>query len=210
MKTVNKLWHLVRWPFLVLVLAYAALVLYRIPAVGEKQKTAETIATIQAQKVTMSDVLGTALPPQPYEPENDATVAGIDKNNNGIRDDVELAIFKEYPNSAKIRAAELQYAMTEQMFLTDVFNSDTWKAVAEQDGRSSYCISETAPRPLVSDSAQVWKSWTNLIDSRTKEVENLVLNTQARKTAIATADSFTTSYADLPGGECDIDLNTLK
>ena len=53
--------------------------------------------------------MGTNLPPQPYEPENDATVAGLDKNNNGIRDDVELAIFAKYPKSAKIRAAELQY-----------------------------------------------------------------------------------------------------
>jgi DUF438 domain-containing protein len=209
MKVVKKIWHWVRWPLLVLVVAYAALVAYRIPAVGEKQKTATAIADIQSQKITMADVLGTALPPQPYEPENDATVAGIDKNNNGIRDDVELAIFKEYPNSAKIRAAELQYAMTEQMFLTNVFNTDTWKAVAEEDSRSSYCISETATHPTLSDSNEVWKNWSKLIDSRTKEVESLVLNTQARKNALVKADSFITSYGSSSGGECDVDLNSL-
>src|ERR1700761_2907630 len=112
---IGRVWFWARWPLSVLVVAYAALVIWRIPAVTEQQKTAATIATINAQKITMADVMGTDLPPVPYEPENDATVAGIDANNNGIRDDVELAIFKEYPNSPRIRAAELQYAMTEQM-----------------------------------------------------------------------------------------------
>jgi hypothetical protein len=192
------------------VVAYIALVIYRLPAVGEKQRTADTIAAIQAQKITMADVMGTNLPPQPYEPENDATVAGLDKNNNGIRDDVELAIFAKYPNSAKIRAAELQYAMTEQMFLTDVNNTDTWKAVAEEDSRSSYCISETAPHPTLTDSNAIWVAWGKLIDSRTKEVQNWVLNTQARKDAQTKADSFITSYGSSSGGECDIDLNSLS
>ena len=45
----------------------------------------------------------------------DATVQGVDANQNGIRDDVELAVFKEYPNSAKTRAVLLQYALALQM-----------------------------------------------------------------------------------------------
>ena len=102
MNILHTVWRWVRWPLAVLVVAYIGLVIYRLPAVGEKQRTADTIAAIQTQKITIADVMGTTLPPQPYEPENDATVAGIDKNNNGIRDDVELAIFAKYPNSAKI------------------------------------------------------------------------------------------------------------
>ena len=133
MKRAKQVWHFVRWPLLVLALAYAALVIYRIPAVGEAQRTKVAVAAIQAQKITMADVLGTNLPPVPYEPENDATVAGIDKNNNGIRDDVERAIFAKYPNDAKIRAAELQYALDQQILVTEVFNSQTWIAAAEQN-----------------------------------------------------------------------------
>lgn len=186
----------------ILVLAYIALIIYRIPAVGEKQRTADTIARIQAQKITLSDVMGTNLPPQPYEPENDATVAGIDKNNNGIRDDVELAIFAKYPKSAKIRAAELQYAMTEQMFLTDVYNTNTWGAVANQNSRAYDCISLTYPRTNL-------QKYMQITDGYSKEVEAWVFNTQARKDAKDKAYDFTTSYGSPDPVPCDIDLNSL-
>ena len=202
MNIFKKVWKWIKWPLLVLVVAYAALVIYRIPAVGEKQRTADTIAAIQAQKITMADVMGTNLPPQPYEPENDATVAGIDKNNNGIRDDVELSIFAKYPNSAKIRAAELQYAMTEQMFLTDVSNTDTWKAVAEEDSRAYNCISLTYPRTNMSKYIQVTDGYSN-------EVEAWVFNTQARKDAKDKAFDFITGHGPASGNVCDIDLNSL-
>ena len=187
---------------MVLVIAYAALVAYRIPAVGEKQRTADTVAAIQAQKVTMADVMGTALPPVPYEPENDATVAGIDKNNNGIRDDVELAIFAKYPNSAKIRAAELQYAMALQTEMTQVFNSDTWKAAAIQDDRSYQCIGETYPRTDLQE-------FIKITDARSNEVEKLVYNTQMRKDAQYKVSTFTTSFGSPDTDFCDIDLNSL-
>ena len=180
-----------RWPLAILVVAYIALIIYRMPAVGEKQRTADTIAHIQAQKITMAGVMGTSLPPQPYEPENDATVAGLDKNNNGIRDDVELAIFAKYPHSAKIRAAELQYAMTEQMFVTDVNNTDTWKAVAEEDDRAYTCALKV------------------ISYNQTLEIQKLVFNTQIRKDAEMKAYVFTTSNGPAAGPSCDIDLNSL-
>ncbi len=203
----STVWRAVRWPIAIIGVLYFALVLYRIPAVGEQQRTTEAVATIASRKISMSDVLGTNLPPKPYEAENEATVAGIDKNGNHIRDDVELAIFAKYPNDPKIRAAELQYAMTEQMFLTEVFNTETWKAVAEQDGRASYCISETSPRPEISH--VTFKVWSDLIDARTEEVENWIFNTQARKEAKDKAYTFITSNGSKPGNECDIDLDTL-
>lgn len=205
MNVVKKIWHWVRWPLLVLVLAYAALVIYRIPAVGEKQRTVEAIAHIHAQKITMADVLGTNLPPQPYKPENEATVAGIDKNNNGIRDDVELAIFAKYPNSAKIRAAELQYAMADQLILTQVFNSDTWIAAVQENSRGYQCIGDSIPNSVD------LKTANKILDSRINEVEALVFNTQARKDAKDKAYSFITSHGDLNGiGSCDIDINSLS
>ena len=118
----RAVWRWVRWPVLVLGFLYAVLVGFRTFVLFDEEKTAEAVAQIHAQKITLADVMGTTLPPAPDQAENDATVAGIDKNNNGIRDDVELAIFKKYPNSAKIRAAELQYAMALQLMLTKVTN----------------------------------------------------------------------------------------
>ncbi|MDP2648392.1 MAG: hypothetical protein Q8P19_00655, partial [bacterium] len=126
-----RIWHYGRWVLLGIVLFLVALAIVRIPAVTQKEKTADAVAFIKSRHITMADVDGQHLPPPPDPAEVDATVEGIDANQNGIRDDVELAIFKKYPNDARIRAAELQYAMTEQMYLTQVFNTETWKAVAE-------------------------------------------------------------------------------
>ena len=193
-----KLWRWVRWPLAILAVLYIALVIYRIPAVGERQRTADAIKNIQAAKISLATVMGTNLPPQPYKPENEATVAGLDKNGNGIRDDVELAIFAEYPDSAKIRAAELQYAMTEQMFLTDVFNTETWKAVAEQDDRAYQCNTAlyslpNSPKP----------------GFYTTEVENLVRNNMTRENKFQDVLKLITSFG-LPDGEvCDVDLASL-
>ncbi len=44
---------------------------------------------------------GVRLPPEPTPEENNATLVGIDSNDNGVRDDVERAIFTTYPT--KIR-----------------------------------------------------------------------------------------------------------
>jgi len=188
----RALWRCV-WPLGAIVLCLFIIgVALDVPASNLQDKTATAIQYIQSQKITLNDVDGTNLPPQPYEPENDATVAGVDKNNNGIRDDVELAIFAKYPNSEKIRAAELQYAMTEQMFLTQVFNTDTWKAVAEEDARAYTCALS-----VISYDESV-------------QLQNLVFNTQTRQTAEQKAFEFTTSHGSTSGNACDIDLSLLS
>src|SRR3989344_6404543 len=138
----GRVWGWIKWPIIVLAVAYIAFTIWGVTLVFDRDKTDAAVAQIHAQKLTLADVMGKNLPQVPDQAENDATVAGIDKNNNGIRDDVELAIFKKYPNSAKIRAAELQYAMTEQMYLTKVTNTETWKAVAEEVGRAQLCALE--------------------------------------------------------------------
>jgi len=199
MEIVRKVWRAARWPLGVLVLLYIGLVIYRVPAMFEKDKTEQVVAQIHSQKITLADVQGTALPPPPNEQENNATVAGLDKNNNGIRDDVELAIFAKYPNSARVRAAELQYAMALQLMITTVFNTDSWIAAAQEISRGSECVGLTIPDKDLSAYL-----------ARTKEVKTLVLNTEARKTASDKAYDFTTSNGDLTSKSCDIDLNTLQ
>src|SRR3990167_4695490 len=148
-----------RWWFWVLatpLILFIALVIYRIPAVAEKERTEQVVAQIHAQKLTINDVNGEHLPPPPDPAQVDATVEGIDANGNGIRDDVELAIFKKYPNSARVRAAELQYAMALQMEFAYAFNSETLVNVIEEEGRGYLCIAN---------------------DERIQEVANWVVNT---------------------------------
>ncbi len=181
-----------RWWFWVVatpIILFVALVIYRIPAVREKERTEAVVAQIHSQKLTINDVNGEHLPPPPDPAQVDATIEGVDANGNGIRDDVELAIFKKYPNSARIRAAELQYAMALQMYLSKVFNSETLVAVIQEESRSNVCI---------------------LDSNRSKEIDELVFNTDIRKkTQEDLYRKFMTSYALPNSGYCDIDPKTF-
>ncbi len=179
---------LLKWGAISIAVAFAVLVVYRMFVLWDKQKTDDQVARIHATKLTLDDVMGKNLPPDPGA-DADKTVQGIDANHNNIRDDVELAIFKEYPNSARIRAAELQYAMALQAELTQVFNSGTLVAVIQEEGRGNVCILDLR---------------------RTKEIEELVFNTDIRKkTKEDLHKKFMTSYA-LPNSDyCDIDPKTF-
>jgi len=182
-----------RWWFWVIatpIILFIGLVIYRIPAVAEKERTQQTVARIHAQKLTMNDVNGEHLPPPPDPAQVDATIEGVDANQNGIRDDVELAIFKKYPNSARIRAAELQYAKALQMEFTVVFNSETLINTIEEEGRGYLCVAN---------------------DARTKEVENLVVNTDLRsKFREDIRKRYMASFGLSSENECDIPLASLQ
>jgi hypothetical protein len=183
-----QVWRWVKWPLVVLAVAYGVLVVWRTLVLFDQDKTKEAVAAIHAARITLADVNGDNLPPPPDPAENDATVEGVDKNNNGIRDDVELAIFAKYPNDKKARAAALQYAMTEQMYLTKVTNTETWKAVAEENGRAGLCI-------LDSDTKINWE-----------EIQSQINNTELRQNRRTHNFEFITSHGDAEGAPCDVTL----
>lgn len=193
-----RIWGVARWPLAVLVILYIAIVIYSFPHALEKEKTEETIARINAQKLTIENVNGEHLPPPPDPAQVDATIEGVDANANGIRDDVELAIFERYPNSAKIRAAELQYAMALQMALTEVFNSETWIAVTQEKGRGFGCIYDS----VVDDDP-------HLVANLREETKKLVLNVEPRSERYADLDRYRASYSVLEGSDCDLDSTSL-
>jgi len=179
------------WVIAIPVLLYIALVIYRIPAVAEQNRTAAAIERIQSAKLTMTHVDGKHLPPRPDDAQANATIEGIDANVNGIRDDVERAIFDEYPDDIKVRAAMLQYAMAEQMYLTEVFNSESWKAAIYQTDRGYGCLY---------DNSNGLKGTNNL----QSKVDSLMLNTSQRQEKFESLYSHEVSYT-LPSGEdCDV------
>src|SRR3989338_4766908 len=190
MRFMKHAWRYARWPIGVLLIAYAILVVWRIPAVGEKERTAETIQFIQSRELTLADARGDNLPPAPDPVLADATIEGIDANNNYIRDDVELAIFEKYPNDLKLRAAMLQYAMTLQLYLTNVFNEETWKAATQWSDRAYSCISDHS---------------VNLSEthSRQRIVENLEFDSESRRQAYKAVEEYATSYAPSDMRGCD-------
>lgn len=83
------------------------------------------------------------LPPAPDPALNDATIAGVDSNNNGIRDDVERWIAQTYPTSAKMRAAMAQMALNSQKEITTPkLTRDTAYQIALEGMDATNCVGD--------------------------------------------------------------------
>lgn len=188
-----------------------------------EKRTPEAVARIHTRAVTMEMVEGKNLPPMPSVAEKDATVAGVDINKNGVRDDVEIEIFNRHPNEPKVRAAQLQYAMALQSRLTDVFSEGTLVAVMQEDGRAWACLKNIYPleekglpaevpiyewtREQLDLSNEYSKKHDALVEPFIQEVKVLVLNTEERSVAFEEKYQYMTGY----GGskkekDCDIEL----
>lgn len=180
------------------------LVLVAIGAVRKisRVKTEEQIVKIHATKLTLDDVMGKNLPPDPGA-DADKTIAGIDANHNGIRDDVELAIFKAYPDSAKIRMPLLQYALSMQLQMTlSTLNTETFTAtVADTDSRANVCTWTLSSRDGMNKFTADLKKYRTF-------VEKLQLNNDARKKYLDDVYENMRSYSSSNDG-CDIDPTTL-
>ncbi len=186
----HKLLRIICSILLTLALLYFAAIIYSYPHFRQVQLDKTAVPAIKAQRLTIDDAAGTNLPPQPNSAQIDATVAGIDANDNGIRDDVELAIFAEYPTSSatstQVRAAELQYTKELQLEFTSVFDSPTLVAVMQQEGRGYMCVPN---KP------------------ETDFVEALVFNTDQRKTFREDLNrKYMTSFGLDSSGFCDLSL----
>lgn len=178
-------------------------VIIRIPHVIEVEKSKELVAKIHATKLTLKDVWGDNLPPDPGA-EADKTIAGIDANKNGIRDDVELAIFKEYPDSARTRAALLQYALALQMETVQPFLNNVIAAgVVDQQDRAFFCMGDIYPE-MEQEGAVL-----EAILRYGKFLSSHQFNTKERK------DAHKYFYSLIKSGRienwinCDIDMKTL-
>ena len=195
----SKIKKILKWGGISIAIIFVVLVIARVPHVLDKKKTEEQVAKIHATKLTLDDVMGKNLPPDPGENAN-AAIQGVDANQNGIRDDVELAVFKEYPNSAKTRAAYLQYAMMLQIELTQVFNSNTLVASMQEDGRAFGCLFDVV-------------GGGRIMIQHTDSLKKIILNTDARKNKLEEIyKKYMTSYGDSAvedKSDCDIDPASL-
>ncbi len=194
----QKTLKILKWTGIVLVGLFILAEIIRLPFRLQNEKTAEQVAKIHATKLQLDDVLGKNLPPDPGA-EADKTIAGIDANHNGIRDDVELAIFQEYPTSAKTRAVLLQYALALQMeFTQPIVNKETVTAVAEEKSKGFDCVGSIIPRG--NGDFEKLNVYINFVKDRE-------FNTDERKKQSRNFNNKVGSY-ELPSG-CDIDLSTL-
>ncbi len=181
---VKKVWGYVRWPLTIFIIVFIVFIVWRIQVLNNQEATAEAVAAIHANKLTWADINGD-LPAEPDATTNDATLAGVDSNQNGIRDDVERAIYNKYKSTPKVAIAMLQYAKALQMEFTHVKNSETLVAVIQEESRGYGCVPE----------------------GREEEVQSLVFNTQERLDyQEQLLRKYMTGYALPTGEDCDIVL----
>lgn len=171
---VRTILKILKWAFLILLGLFIILVIGRWIYLDNQAKTDEQVIKIHNTKLTLDDVMGKNLPSDPGALA-DATVQGVDANQNGIRDDVELAVFKEYPNSAKTRAVLLQYALALQMeVIQPMVNTVTATEVIREQSRGFECIGEIVSR----ENSQKFDEETDIL---IKFIENRQFNTEERK-----------------------------
>jgi hypothetical protein len=194
---------ILKWAVVAIVVGYVAVVLVRIPHFYNLRKTQEQVAKIHATKLTLADVMGDNLPPDPGALA-DATIQGVDVNQNGIRDDVELAIFREYPDSAKTRAVLLQYALALQMEAVQPFiNSEIVGEIANKQDRSFFCIAKIIP---TSGEGSVIFA----IEKYGDFILNMQFDTETRRGAHKDFYKYLKSGRIDDSVPCDIDLASLS
>ncbi|MFA6006740.1 MAG: hypothetical protein WC764_03390 [Candidatus Paceibacterota bacterium] len=186
----------------VIFVLFAVLVFYRMYVLERAKQTAVQVARIHATKLTLNDVMGKNLPPVPASP--DATIAGVDANKNGIRDDVELAIFQTYPDSAKIRSPLLQYALALQTEMTlQLVNGGTVSATIEDlEGHADVCLWSLSSR---SDMTKFIAD----VNKYRSFVEKLQLNSTARTKYLKDLINNNLQSGGPSDGGCDIQPTTL-
>ena len=79
------------------------------------------------------------LPPDPGQ-AGKQTLAGVDSDNDGVRDDIQRYIALTYPASVKTRAALTQFTKGMQMELLAAASEEKALAAAEQTGNAQYCL----------------------------------------------------------------------
>ncbi len=204
----SKVWKVLRWVLLAAVIMFVLDFAIGYFALQEQHQYALQLAEkFKTDHIAMDDVMGKNLPPEPDQKVNDSTLEGIDVNHDGIRDDVELAIFKLHPDSARIRAAELQYAKALQYeFDPNVYTGETWKVVKwDFELSGGYCVTDAA-----FDMGGVIGDKIRRADFFDKEVEGLVFNTDHRRQLHNHFESLAVaSVGSLKGEGCDVQLSSL-
>ena len=203
--TIKKI---MRWAGIVILIGLIGLMIVRMPSMFSDQITSVQVNKIHSTKLTLDDVMGKNLPPDPGTEAN-KTVAGIDVNKNGIRDDVELAIFKEYPNSAKTRAVLLQYALALQMeFIQPIVNKETVTEVVREENRANSCVADILVPRKTPESSRSYAEMEK-INTYIDFVNKLQINTKDRDSAQIAFYKYIKSYSSLPK-ICDIDYSILS
>jgi hypothetical protein len=117
-----------------------------------------------------------ALPPDPG-PRGRATIAGVDSDGDGARDDVQRFVILGYPDSQRMQAALLQLARGYQ----------AWLAVRPNDAGAAFAASEKTDRAM--ECLFAVTTLERAYDARI-QLKLQMLDTDARQDAFFAADAL--------------------
>ncbi len=165
--------------------------------------------SLNAKEITENTevINGYVLPPEPDPVINNATLLGVDSNNNGVRDDVERFIITKYKDHHKIvTEIGFQGARAYQKILDNPLNTEeNHKALMDALDCNDYFRSyaDEFGDPIVVD---------HLVDDN---IENMQLNTKSRVRAYLLYDKqlsggiYTLTPITQQKKNCSQDIRTL-
>jgi len=117
----------------------------------------------------VSPVSGRTLPPEPDPAVNKATIAGVDSNNDGLRDDVERWLDEKYGGDKKKLSGVRKYARSAQRDIVEVdkITAETRSAYSKKGLKEGDCFIEFfggTPRERESVREQIIEQTFNTID----------------------------------------------
>jgi len=132
-------------------------------------------------------------PPDPGE-AGKQTLKGIDSDDDGVRDDIQLWILDRYPNEPAKQEAQFQNARTLQLDMEESISKDQTVQNIREGMRAIGCIIENFGRDQAGE--------------ETNRLRAKFLNTRARSEAYLKADreAFTVkwpTFTDHDGPDCD-------
>lgn len=99
-------------------------------------------------EVTLEETVASNLPPDPG-PEGKKTLSGIDSDNDGVRDDVQIAIHERHPDDELAREALFQKSKSLQMAVEagGAANEEMTYEAAKAISTSNGCLVRRAQNP---------------------------------------------------------------
>ncbi len=152
----------------------------KLPPQSQAAQVADADADAGGQSQSDAGALAVTLPPDPGA-AGLATLAGIDSDGDGVRDDVQRFVVLSYPDSQRTQAALLQLAK----------GYAAWLSVAAQDTNAAYDAEQKSQRAMECVYAV---AASDVAYSAINEIKLQVLNTDARQ------DVFYATDAMLSGG----------
>jgi hypothetical protein len=140
--------------------------------------TASNVAAVNVV-CTTSLINGIQVPPPPGS-ANDATVAGVDSNGNGIRDDIDILIATKYGgNLSAVRAAELSARASQTILGTNAALRGSARAAIQESGDAGVCAGRAFRAAGLSSESELNELFARTYNTRERIEKHKIVSASA-------------------------------